>query len=165
MDLLLLIISFLFMLIGILGSFLPVIPGPFAGWVGLLLFHLSPVVPFNYALVIITLIVALLITVLDYIIPAIGTKRFGGSRYGMIGATLGLLIGIFAPIPFGIIIGPFAGALLGELLNSTTRKNAFRAAFGSFIGFLVSTFMKFFVSLLFLGIYLWKVYQNWGLFF
>ena len=83
---------------------------------------------------IITLIIALFIWLLDYIIPAMGNKR-----YGMIGTSFGLIVGIIAPIPGGIIVRPFVGALMGELLNKSDSKTASRAAFGSFVGFLTST--------------------------
>ena len=103
------------MVIGIIGSFLPVLPGPLTSWIGLLIFHLTDVVPMNWTFLIITLIIALGIWILDYIIPALGTKRFGGTKAGMIGTSIGLVIGLIAPIPGGIIIGPFFGALIGEL--------------------------------------------------
>ncbi|MFD1017331.1 DUF456 domain-containing protein [Winogradskyella rapida] len=88
---------------------------------------------------IVTLLFAIFIYVLDYIIPAMGTKRFGGSKAGMLGTTLGLLIGLISPIPFGIIIGPFNGALIGELHRNDFNK-ALKAAFGTFLGFIASTF-------------------------
>lgn len=164
MDIFLLLLSFLLMLLGIAGSFLPMLPGPITGWLGFLTFYLTKAVPVNYTFLTITFIVAVVIFILDYIIPVAGTKRFGGSNYGMTGATIGLVVGIIAPIPFGIIIGPFAGAFLGELMNVKTRHNALRAAFGSFVGFLISTFMQFFVSIIFLGLFFWKTYQHGHLF-
>ncbi|TYA70203.1 DUF456 domain-containing protein [Seonamhaeicola marinus] len=153
MDILLIVIAALFMILGIIGSFLPVLPGPLTSWVGLLILHFSDTVPMNRSFLIITLIVAILIWVLDYIIPAMGTKRFGGTKYGMIGTTIGLIVGLIAPIPFGIIIGPFLGAYIGELLNNTDSKTAIKAAFGSFIGFITSTFMKFIVAIIYLGLF------------
>ena len=158
MDILLVSIGFILMLVGILGSILPVLPGVPISWLGLLMIYLTPSVPMDWLFLSITGVLAIFLYVLDYIIPAIGTKRFGGSRYGMIGATVGLLVGIIAPIPFGIIIGPFAGAYLGELLNTKTRHNALKAAFGSFVGFLASTFMKLFASFVFLGLFIYKVW-------
>ncbi len=107
MDIALLIVGFIFMLIGILGSFLPVLPGPPLSWIGLLLLHLTKAIPLNWWFLGITGAVALLIFVLDYIIPVMGTKRFGGTKAGMIGTTIGLVVGLIAPIPGGIIIGPF----------------------------------------------------------
>ncbi len=162
MDIILVIISALFILLGIIGSFLPVLPGPLTSWIGLLILHLTDAVPIDKSFLIITLVIAILIWVLDYIIPAIGTKHFGGTKYGMIGTTLGLIIGLIAPIPGGIIIGPFVGALIGELLNKNDSQTALKAAFGSFIGFLTSIFLKFIVALVFAGLFIRKLidYSN-----
>jgi hypothetical protein len=159
MDTALLILGFIFMIIGILGSFLPVLPGTPLSWIGLLLLHLTEAVPMNWWFLGITAAVAVLIFVMDYIIPAMGTKKFGGSRAGMIGATIGLVIGLLAPIPGGIIIGPFVGAFLGELSNKADNKTALKAAFGSFLGFLTGTFMKFVTTIIFLGLFLSKVWD------
>ena len=154
MDIILIIIAALFILLGIIGSFLPVLPGPITSWVGLLIAHFTDAVPMNKSFLIITLLIAIAIWVLDYIIPAIGTKRFGGTKYGVIGTTVGLIVGLFAPIPGGIIIGPFFGALIGELINKNDAKTATKAAFGSFIGFLTSTFIKFVVAVVYLGLFI-----------
>jgi len=165
MDIFLLTLASILILLGVIGSFLPVLPGPLTGWIGFLVFYLIKAIAINYTFLIITFIVALGIWILDYIIPAMGTKRFGGSKAGMIGTTVGLIVGIIAPIPFGIIIGPFAGALIGELLNKSDFNNALKAAFGSFLGFIASTFMKFIVSIVFLGLYITKVYEHIHLIF
>ena len=117
------------MILGIVGAFIPVLPGPITGWVGLLLLHLTKVVPIDWTFLSITLVIAVLIYVLDYIIPALGAKKFGGSRYGIYGTTFGLVIGLIFFPPYGIIIGPFFGALTGELLyDSNDSQRALRAA-------------------------------------
>lgn len=159
MDVFLVTLAAIFMILGIIGSFLPVLPGPLTSWVGLLIFHLADVIPMNWTFLIITFIVALAIWILDYIIPAMGTKRFGGTKAGMIGTTLGLIVGLLSPIPGGIIIGPFIGALIGELLNKSETDKAIKAAFGSFLGFLASTFIKFIVALIFLGLFVVKFFE------
>jgi len=159
MDVFLVFIAALFMLLGIVGSMLPILPGPLTSWAGLLIFHLTDAVPMNWTFLIITLIIAILVWLLDYIVPALGTKKFGGSKYGMIGTSIGLLVGIFAPIPGGIIIGPFAGAFIGELINKSDSQTALKAAFGSFLGFLTSTFIKFVVALIYLGLFIGKVWD------
>ena len=117
MDLLLLLLGVFFIILGIIGSFIPVLPGPITSWVGLLLIHLTNAVPYNWTFILTTLAVALLVYILDYIIPALGTKRFGGSKYGIIGTTVGLVVGLIFLGPFGIIIGPFT---LGHLLESSS---------------------------------------------
>ncbi len=166
MDLLCITIGFVLMLVGIVGSILPVIPGTPISWVGLLMLYLAPSVPFDWIFIIVTGIVAIAIYVLDYIIPAIGTKRFGGSKAGAWGTTIGLIIGLFLPIPFGILIGAFAGALIGELVfNQTDGPDAVKAAFGSFLGFLASTFMKFFATVVYLGLFCYQVWNYRALLF
>lgn len=166
MDILLIIVGLILMLAGIAGSFLPVLPGVPVSWLGLVCLYLTPSLPFDWPFIIITGVVAIALYILDYIIPAMGTKKFGGSKAGAWGTTIGLLVGIFAPIPFGILIGPFLGALIGELVfNQTEGKKAITAAFGSFLGFLASTFMKFFATLVYLGIFIYKIFVNWELFF
>lgn len=159
MDIFLIVLAAFFMLLGIIGSFLPVLPGPLTSWFGLLILHLTDAVPMNWTFLIITLFFALVIWLLDYIIPAMGTKKFGGSKAGMIGTTLGLIIGLIFLGPFGIIVGPFAGAYIGELLNKNDSKTALKAAFGSFLGFLTSTFIKFIVAVIYLGLFIGKVWE------
>ncbi|PWA05649.1 DUF456 domain-containing protein [Flavobacterium psychrotolerans] len=161
MDLLLLTFGFVCVIAGILGSFLPVLPGPILGWIGILLLYYTTAVPANFSVLGISLLITIVISILDYIIPARGTKEFGGSSYGVWGTTIGLVIGIITPIPLGFIIGPFVGAFIGELLyNSKDLQRAFKAATGSFIGFLASTFMKFALSMLYLGVFIWIVWRH-----
>jgi uncharacterized protein YqgC (DUF456 family) len=160
MDIFLLFIGFLFALLGIIGSFLPVLPGPFTSWIGLLILHLTSAVLLNWTFLGITLAIAIIIWIVDYFIPAMGTKKFGGTRYGVIGTMVGLVVGLLSPIPFGIIIGPFIGAYIGEMINDNKdSKRALKAAFGSFLGFLTSAFMKFIAAVVFTGLYIsifWK---------
>ena len=160
MELFLVILSLLLMLLGVLGSFLPILPGPLTSWAGLLVLHFTDGVDLSSTLLIGTLIVAIFIYILDYIIPAIGTKRFGGSKAGMIGTTLGLVVGLIAPIPFGIIIGPFIGALIGEMVHRNDMEKALKAAFGSFLGFIASTFLKFIVAIIYLGFFIAKLSEH-----
>lgn len=166
MDLVLVFIGLLLCIIGIIGSVLPVLPGPPLGWLGLLLLELTEAIPNNYWFLAITFVIAIGIFLLDYMMPAISTKKFGGSKAGAIGAVLGLIIGLISLIPFGFLIGPFVGAFIGEIVfNKTKGPQALKAAFGSFLGFIASTFMKLLVSFIFLGIFIWEVISNWSSFF
>ncbi len=160
MDIFLLILGFLLTLLGIVGSFLPILPGPITGWFGLLLLHYTKAIPMNWTFLGITLAISIIIWILDYIIPAIGTKRFGGSKYGVYGTTIGLIIGLISPIPFGILIGAFFGALVGELYydrNDTNR--AIKASFGAFLGFLASATIKFSISTVYAVLFLIKFWE------
>ncbi len=159
MDIFLLITGFFVLLLGIVGSILPVLPGPLASWAGLFLLYLTKTIPIDWTILGITLGVASIVTIIDYVLPSLGTKKFGGSRYGINGSMVGLIFGIFFG-PLGIIVGPFLGALIGELIiDHKNLKKALKAAFGSFIGFLSSTILKLAVCLVFAGMYIsifWK---------
>lgn len=155
MDSILLILGFICMIVGVFGSFLPVLPGLSICWVGLLLLYLTNAVENNYWVLGITLLITIIITILDYVIPAKGTKKFGGSSYGVWGTNIGLIVGILAPVPFGFIIGPFVGAFIGEIIyDSKNHKRALKAATGSLLGFLASSFINFLFCIIFLGIFI-----------
>ncbi len=167
MDIFLLLVGFIFMLVGIIGSFIPILPGPTMSWIGLLLIYLTKTVEDDWIFLGITLVVALIVFALDYIIPVMGTKKFGGSKSGMIGTTVGLLVAIFFPIfgIFGIIIWPFIGALVGELINKADSNTAIKAAFGSFLGFLTGTFLKFVIAIIYFGFFIVTFWKNKEAFF
>lgn len=160
MEILFVVLGLILMLVGIVGSFLPVLPGVPVSWLGLVALYLSPKLEFDWTFITITGIIAIVLYILDYIIPAIGTKKYGGSKAGIYGTMIGLVVGIIAPIPFGILIGPFAGAFIGEVAFNKTESNvAVKAAFGSFIGFLASTFVKFTATIIYLGLFIYKVIE------
>jgi uncharacterized protein YqgC (DUF456 family) len=101
------------------------------------------------------------VSILDYVIPSKGTKHFGGTKYGVWGTNIGLIIGLFFP-PIGFIIGLFVGAFIGELIyNFEDKKGALKAATGAFVGFLVSSFMKFMICLSFLILFLFVAIKNY----
>ncbi|TCP21913.1 hypothetical protein EV195_11526 [Tenacibaculum skagerrakense] len=160
MDILLTLAGLIFVCLGIIGSFLPILPGPITSWVGLFLLHLTKAIPQNWTFLGITLFIAILIFVLDYFIPAMGAKRFGGTKYGAYGTTIGLIIGLFSPIPFGILVGAFSGAFVGELLyDSKDTNRALKASIGAFIGFLASTSIKFSIASVYFILFIGKVWE------
>jgi len=147
MDYLLLALAIILMIVGIAGCLLPVLPGPPLSYLGLVVLHFTRFADISKSLFIILGIVAVVVTIVDYIVPIWGTRRFGGSKYGMRGATVGLIIGLFLGPP-GIIIGPFIGAVVGELIFKDDIKYALRAGFGSLLGFLTGVGLKLAASLL-----------------
>lgn len=142
MDYLLIGFGILFILGGIAGAILPVLPGPPLSYVGLLLLHFTSKYQFTTKFLVIWGIVTVVVYLLDYIIPAWGTKKFGGSKRGVWGSIIGLVVGLVLFPPWGIIIGPFLGAVLGELSSGKESKAALRSGFGSFVGFLTGTLLK-----------------------
>jgi uncharacterized protein YqgC (DUF456 family) len=149
-DTLILVLGILLILLGLAGCILPVIPGPPLSFVGMLLLRFTHFVqPEHMArydqLLWILGAAALVVTILDYIVPVWGTKHFGGSRAGTWGAAIGVVVGLFFA-PLGLIIGPFAGAVIAEMINGSDQRSSLRAGFGSFLGVLTGVVMKLIVS-------------------
>ena len=134
----------IFMVVGLVGCFLPIIPGPPLSYMGLIVLQFKEQSPFSSKFLIVWAVVVVAVTALDYVVPAYGTKKFGGTKYGIWGCTIGLILGLWFG-PMGIILGPFLGALIGELIGGKDSNQAFKAALGSFVGFLVGTLLKLIV--------------------
>jgi hypothetical protein len=144
MDYVWIISGGLLIVAGIIGCFLPFLPGPPLAFLGLLAQQFKSSSPYSSRVILLFLVITVVITLLDYVIPVYSTKKFGGSKYGVWGCTIGLIAGFWLG-PFGIIVGPFAGAMLGEFIASNDSAQALKAATGSFIGFLAGTFLKLIV--------------------
>ena len=140
-DYILLILGIILMIIGIIGCLVPVLPGPPISYLGLILLHISRFGQFSNTVLIALAAITIVVTILDYIVPIWGTRKFGGSKYGMRGATVGLIIGLFLG-PVGIIVGPLIGAIVGELIFKDDMKYALKAGFGSLLGFLTGIGLK-----------------------
>lgn len=142
MDIFLSILAIILMLVGLIGAILPIIPGPVISFFGLLSIYFLSDNPLTDQFMVTMVIITVAITALDQIVPVLGTKKMGGSRYGINGSIVGLIIGIFFFPPIGLIVGPFLGALVGELISGKDLNHATRSGFGSFIGFLSGTVLK-----------------------
>ncbi len=149
MEIVWIIIGSLFIVAGVLGAFLPVIPGPPLGYAGLLIMQFTMGSPFSWMFLLIWGAVVGLVVTLDSFIPAEGARRMGGSRYGIYGALIGALVGLFFFPPLGIIFGPIAGAFIGELVSGRKSGSALKAAMGSFVGLMVAMALKVGVALVF----------------
>ena len=141
MDIFLLVVAFLLMLVGIIGCIVPGLPGVPLAYVGLWVAQATDRIDFSWQMLLIWGIVTIVVSVLDYVVPAWGTKRFGGTKYGVWGSTIGVFVGLFLG-PWGVIIGPLAGAILGEMLGGKQVEEALKAGWGSFIGLLFGTVLK-----------------------
>ena len=141
MDIFLLILAFLCMLIGIIGCIIPGLPGTPIAYAGLWIAQATTRVDFSWQILLVWGIITIVVSILDYVVPAWGTKQFGGTKYGVWGSTIGVFVGLaFGAI--GVIIGPLVGAILGELISGKELSNAIRAGWGSFIGILMGTLIK-----------------------
>ena len=114
MEIFLLVIAGLCMLIGIIGCIVPGLPGVPIAYAGLWIAQITERVDFTWQTLLIWGIVTIVVTILDYVVPAWGTKQFGGTKWGVVGSTIGVFAGLFFG-PVGVIAGPLVGAVLGEL--------------------------------------------------
>ena len=152
LDILLVILGICFLVGGLVGCILPAIPGPPLSYIALLLLQATGFGDFSVKFLIITAMVTIIVTVADYLLPVWGTQKWGGSRAGIIGSVVGVLVGLFF-LPVGIIVGPFTGAIVGELIAGRDKNTALRAGFGAFVGFLLGTGMKLSVCVVFIFYY------------
>lgn len=136
------ILGTLLLIAGLVGSFVPFIPGPPLAYGALLLHQFTGNYPYSTQFLLIWAGVTIGVMLLENLIPAWGTQRFGGTRYGIAGCIIGLLTGAVLFPPFGIILGPLVGAFLGEFLAGQTSDQALRSAWGSFMGFLTGVLIK-----------------------
>ena len=142
MDILYFVLALICAVVGLIGAIVPALPGPPLSFVGLLLLLLCDTCEIGIASLVITGILAVVITILDYVAPVWFAKKKGGTTCGMWGATIGMLIGLFFG-PLGIILGPFMGALVGELIAKTPTEKALSTAFMTFVAFMLVTGIKF----------------------
>ena len=141
MDIFLLVIAFLFLIIGIIGCIVPGLPGTPIAYAGLWIAQATERVDFSWQMLLVWGIVTIVISILDYVVPAWGTKRFGGTKWGVWGSTIGVFIGLFFGA-VGVILGPLVGAIIGELIAGKELPAALKAGWGSFIGILFGTIIK-----------------------
>ena len=137
--------------VGIVGSVVPGLPGPPVSWAGLLLAFLAKGTngagdPMSTKFLLIWLAVTIVVSVLDYVIPAYFTRITGGTKAAARGAIAGLFIGLFVP-PIGIIVGTLLGAFLADFfIEDKGAWQSFKASIGAFLGFLGGTGLKLITS-------------------
>jgi uncharacterized protein len=147
MGIVLIILAFVLLIIGIAGAVVPVLPGPPLSFIGLLLVQWSGYGGFAPVFLWVWAGITVFLTVMDYILPSLLARRFGGSRSAAIGSFVGLVIGIFFFPPWGMIIGTFFGALAGELIHNRENKaQAFKAAWGVLLAFIAGSGAKLIAS-------------------
>lgn len=142
-------IPIILFILGIIGTILPLLPGVSLIWLGMLIYGiLMGFQNLTVGFFILQGIAALLVVSIDYFATAVGTKRFGGTKASMWGASIGLLAGIIVLGPLGLIFGPFVGALLGSLLQGIPPEKAVLSSLGALIGLLGGLFLKIIIEII-----------------
>jgi len=137
----------IFVLVGIAGCVLPILPGPVLSFLGLLLLALlkdfSP--PLTPTLMIVMAFLTVVVTIGDYMIPLWGAKKYGTSKWGIWGSVAGMAIGLLFS-PFGMLLGAVIGAVAVEWLVQKEKGKAFKAGWGVIVGSLLGAVLKLGVS-------------------
>jgi len=140
-------IASVLLLLGLAGCILPAVPGPPLGFAGLFLLalirHFAP--PLRPAVIILMGILTLIVSGLDHIIPLLGAKKYGTSKWGLWGSVAGMIIGVFFS-PLGALFGALIGAVLGEYLVQRQIKQAIKAGWGVVVGTVIGAALKLGVS-------------------
>ncbi len=152
MEIFILTIGFLLMLVGLVGCVFPMLPGPPLAYFGMLVLQISDRVQFSVTTLAVALALVVISQLIDYAAPIIGTKYYGGGKWGKRGCFIGTVFGIFIFPPWGFVFGPLAGAVIGELLYGKNLDDAIKAGFGAFVGF----FSGMMVKLLICGFLIYK---------
>lgn len=141
---LLITLAIILLIVGIVGSVLPVLPGPPLSWLGLLVLKLVPSVShsLSWRVVVVIGLLTLIVAILDNVLPIWSTKKIGGNKWVVWGAGIGFVAGFWFG-PFGIILGPFVGALVAGLISGSQINAALKHASGALIGFFTGIVLKF----------------------
>lgn len=148
------IVAVVLLAVGFLGVFLPLVPGVPLAWLGIFIYALlTDFTDLSLTVVLVFLGLTILTIIVDFAAPLIGAKKYQTSKFGIIGCSLGLLLGLFLG-PLGIVFGPIAGAFLGELLAGKRTDKAIQSALGTFFGLLTSAILKVIVILIMTGFFI-----------
>ncbi|HBI17606.1 MAG: hypothetical protein UR60_C0017G0021 [Candidatus Moranbacteria bacterium GW2011_GWF2_34_56] len=151
-------LALLLMIGGIIGSVLPVVPGPILSFAGLLVYYifqeekiltLGPLVFFGLGM--------LFLVVADYLLPLLGVKFLGASKSGQWGAIIGAILGIAFFPPLGIFLGALVGGIVGELYHGKEPQEAVKAGAGVVTGSIVAIFLQVIFSLSVIAYFLFKI--------
>lgn len=148
-------------IIGFIGLIYPVIPSVLFIMAGFILYGVFySFDPFNWLFWTIQSLFVVLLFIADYVSNIIGVKKYGGSKAGVWGSTIGLLVGPFVIPVLGIIIGPFLGAIIAELIvHKKDLVTAVKIGFGSVIGFISSVLTKSMIQIVMIGYFLFTVFK------
>ncbi|MCP4583048.1 MAG: DUF456 domain-containing protein [candidate division Zixibacteria bacterium] len=160
LEIALFIITLLVMLVGMVGVILPMLPGVPVIFAAALIYAIITgfeVITGNILIIFGVMTAASF--ALDWVATAFGVKKMGGSLLGMLGAFLGMIVGLLLPGVgiIGFIIGAFIGAFVFEILIGKKTNEALRAGFGSFIGFLAGGVLKFVIGATMIGIFIYQI--------
>ena len=146
------------MALGLIGTVIPILPGTTIILAAAVVHRLvlGADRSFGWSALIAMLALTLLTYAIDAAAGYVGAKRFGATKWGLIGGAAGALIGLFFGL-FGLFVGPVIGAIAGELIAGKQITKAGRAGWGTFLGGLAGIIAKLFIGLIMIVIFLMNV--------
>lgn len=154
MEIFLIILGLLVSLTGLAGCILPIVPGPPLSFLALIILSFAKSwEPFSATFLWIMAALTIIVTLLDYVVPAAGAKKYGATKMGVWGSVIGMFVGLFFFPPWGMLFGAFLGALGGEMIAGKAGKEALAAGWGVFVGNMVGVGLKLAASFVMLFYY------------
>ena len=158
LSLLFLILSSAIMLTGLAGVFLPVLPGVPLVFAGAFIYAWSTSFEvITVGNIVLFAVLTAIASAVDYVGGLITAKKYGASRYGLIGGILGGILGLIALGIPGLIIGQLAGVILGEMYFGKQMKESFTSGFAMFVGYILGSTVKVFFAGLIVIIFYIKI--------
>jgi uncharacterized protein len=148
------VLAIALIVIGVIGTFLPILPGAALVFAGMLLAawidHFTRI---GWITLTILGFLTVLVFVVDIVAGYLGAKRVGASRLALLGAAVGTIIGLFFGI-VGIVVAPFIGAVVGELITRGQLEGAARVGFATWLGMAVGALAKIAIVLAMVGVFI-----------
>jgi uncharacterized protein YqgC (DUF456 family) len=156
------------MIVGVIGSFIPAIPGPSLIVIGIVIWGLVHGFEGLGIPLVVSVLVLLASIGLEFLATYLGAKHAGASKWGQIGAIVGLVIGFFGLLPalpfggplLGLLLGPLLGAIVGEYLYRRNLKLAARAGIGIIVGSLIGIFVEGLLAIAALVVFLLSTWSQ-----
>lgn len=143
-------------LLAYVGLILPGLPGTPFILGGFLLYHfLIDDTQLGWVFWVTVVVLTLLMFLVDYVASGVAAKKYGGSKWSVVAAVIGVLIFPFILGPIGIIVGPFLLVFFVELMLNRNWEEAMKIGFSTVIGFLGGIFVTF---LIMTGMIIWFLF-------
>ena len=141
-DIAFIVLGAILLVLAFIGCVVPVVPGPVLAFAGLLCARgIAPHDTPSTRTLAVALAFVVVVIVLDYVVPAMGARKFNCGKLGVFGCVVGTIVGLFF-MPIGLLVGPFLGAMIGELIAGKEVRQSLKGAFGAFIGYAAGILLK-----------------------
>ena len=158
-EIILFAISIIIMTAGMAGIIVPIIPSIPLIWLGSFIYavftHFEKI---TWVILLIFALLTIFSIVLENIGNVYGAKKFGATKWGIIGSVVGTGVGFYTGGPVGLILGPVIGTIVFEFIGGKGYKGALKSGLGNFVGFLGGSILKFVVGLAMIIVFIWKVF-------